>query len=224
LGFARVVYEGKDFGGSILLGDSLLFNFFKNYVADPQRLPPPQEMMHYPFILAGYLSLFFTSLNLIPIGQLDGGHILYGLIGNRASRIVSPILFWIFVTYSGLGFFKLSEFTTNNDGEFIQKLGYLVLYAYFLQLCFSKISDNPLTGWMLGLSVIVFQLVTSYFYPTLEGYSGFLPFVFLLGRFLGVYHPPTDDTAPLSWQRQLMGWVSLVIFVLCFSPKPFIVL
>jgi Zn-dependent protease len=224
LGFARVVYANKNFSGSILLGDNLLFNFFKTYIADPQRLPPPQEMMHYPFILAGYLALFFTSLNLIPIGQLDGGHILYGLIGDRASRIVSPVLFWIFVVYAGLGFFKPTDFTTNNDDVFFEQLGYLVLYIVFLQMCFSRISDNTLTSWTLGLSVVVFQLVLSYCLPTIEGYAGFLPFMFLLGRFLGVYHPPTDDVAPLSWQRQALGWFALVVFVLCFSPKPFLIL
>ncbi|MCU0341896.1 MAG: site-2 protease family protein, partial [Spirosomaceae bacterium] len=61
-------------------------------------------------------------------------------------------------------------------------------------------------------------------YPTLEGYSGFLAFGFLLGRVLGVYHPPTEDRAPLNRARQVVGWVALLIFVLCFSPKPFIVL
>jgi membrane-associated protease RseP (regulator of RpoE activity) len=224
LGFARVVYANKSLGGSIMLGDNLLFNFFKTYVADPERLPPPQEMMHYPLILAGYLALFFTSLNLIPIGQLDGGHILYGLIGNRASRIVSPVLFWIFAAYAGLGFFKHTDFTTINDEGFYEQLGYLALYAVFLQLCFSSVSENVLNTWILALSVILFQFAFSYFWPIVEGYTNFLPFVFLLGRFLGVYHPPTEDTAPLNWQRQALGWFALLVFVLCFSPKPFIIL
>jgi membrane-associated protease RseP (regulator of RpoE activity) len=224
LGFARVVYANKNVGGAIMLGDNLLFNFFKTYVADPQRLPPPQEMMHYPLILSGYLALFFTSLNLIPIGQLDGGHILYGLIGNRASRIVGPVLFWIFAAYAGLGFFKPTDFTTNQDGIFFEQIGYLAMYAIFLQMCFSSVSENVLNTWVLALSIILFQFAFSYFQPTIEGYVNFLPFVFLLGRFLGVYHPPTEDNAPLSWQRQALGWFALLVFVLCFSPKPFIIL
>jgi len=225
LGFARVVYANQGTGSNILLGDNLLFSFFKNYIADPTRLPPPQEMMHYPLLLAGYLALFFTSLNLIPIGQLDGGHVLYGLIGTKNHRIVAPILFFIFMTYAGLGSYRPEEFEIADDRLFWQQIGSLGIYILFLQICFSRVAaDNPITGWMLALLSVVIQFGISFFFPTWEGYSGFLVFGFLIGRVLGVYHPPTDDVAPLNRTRQILGWLALLIFVLCFSPKPFIVL
>jgi membrane-associated protease RseP (regulator of RpoE activity) len=81
LSYPQFVYENS--AGNIALGDNILFWLFKTYIADPARLPHTYEMIHYPYIFAGYLALFFTSLNLIPIGQLDGGHILYGLIGKK---------------------------------------------------------------------------------------------------------------------------------------------
>ncbi|TAE95759.1 MAG: site-2 protease family protein, partial [Runella slithyformis] len=143
LGFARVVYANKDLSGQILLGDNLLFSFFKTYVANPARLPPPQEMVHYPLVLAGYLALFFTSLNLIPIGQLDGGHVLYGLIGNRAHRFISPVLFWFFVAYAGIGLFKATDFNPQHDPNFWEQMAYLGIYIVFLQMCFSRISEDP---------------------------------------------------------------------------------
>lgn len=221
MGFARVVYNG-DMSGSIVFGDNILFWFFKTYVADPSRLPNQFEIMHYPFLLAGFLSLFFTALNLIPIGQLDGGHVMYGLIGDRATRILNPILFWGFMFYAGLGYFKPDEFVIANNDEFMTKLGGLALYIYFLHLCFSKISENPLTSWTLSLSVVFLQFCTSFLFKDIEGYSGFMAFGFLLGRVLGVYHPPTEDSAPLDWKRKALGWFALIVFVLCFSPKPFI--
>jgi hypothetical protein len=39
-----------------------------------------------------------------------------------------------------------------------------------------------------------------------------------------VHHPPTDDRQPLNRNRQILGWLTLLIFVLCFSPKPFIIM
>ena len=221
MGFARIVYN-RDMSGSLVLGDNILFWFFKTYVADPSRLPNQFEIMHYPFLLSGYLSLFFTSLNLIPIGQLDGGHVLYGLVGDKATRIINPILFWIFMAYAGLGYFKPDEFIIADNNEFMLKLASLAFYIFFMHLCFSQISENPLTSWTLALSVVAVQLTSSFFFPTIEGYSGFLAFGFLLGRVLGIYHPPTDDAEPLDWKRKALGWFALVVFVLCFSPKPFI--
>ncbi len=229
MGFAKVVGQ-RPMTGAIVLGDNLLFSFFKTYVADPTRLPPAFEMIHYPWLLAGYLALFFTSLNLIPIGQLDGGHILYGLVGKRASAVIMPILLVIFVFYAGLGFFTPQDFKNGTatswweDENFIEQISKMGFYAYFLYLCFSRVSKNVQTVWLLALGVIVAQLATSQVFPTLEGYSGFMPFVFLLGRFLGVYHPDTEQDDPLNWQRQALGWFALLVFVVCFCPKPFVVL
>jgi membrane-associated protease RseP (regulator of RpoE activity) len=69
-------------GINIILGKSLLFSFF-NDVIGGGRLPM-NEVYHFPYIFAGWIGLLVTAINLIPIGQLDGGHILYSLTGNRA--------------------------------------------------------------------------------------------------------------------------------------------
>ena len=100
LDYANHVYE-KTKGGNLILGTNLVFEFFKTYVVEnPALLPNEHEIMHYPYLLAGYLALFFTALNLMPIGQLDGGHIVYGLLGAKGHRWVAFSLFFSFVTYA----------------------------------------------------------------------------------------------------------------------------
>ena len=76
---------------------------------------------------------------------------------------------------------------------------------------------------MLSLIIVVCQFAVSYMRPDWEGYSGFLPFVFILGRFLGIRHPETEENKPLDLPRIILGIFALIIFIISFSPKPFIV-
>lgn len=217
----------KFMDGQIVLGDNLLFKFFKNYVADPKLLPPNFEIMHYPIVWAGYISLFFTALNLIPIGQLDGGHILYGLIGKRNFNIISPVIFVGFALFAGYGLFTINDIKNlgtlgqyKDESDFFT---WLFAYIFFLRICFSKVSENQMTAWVLSLSVVLVQFLLSYIpqIATLHGFSGFLPFILLLGRFLGIYHPEVEIDEPLDLKRKLLGWFTLIIFILCFTPYPF---
>ncbi|WP_460981472.1 site-2 protease family protein [Spirosoma fluminis] len=223
LDYGKYAYANLPPDAAVGLGDNLLFSFFKQYVADPARVPHPNEMMHYPYVLAGYLALFFTSLNLIPIGQLDGGHILYALVGPKRYRWIAPALFITFAFYAGLGFFKPVDFAIPSNEAFFTELGYLGLYILFLSLCFSRISENRTTVWFITMSVVALQLLCSWIRPDWEGYPNFLVFVFVVGRFLGVYHPETEQEEPLNATRQVLGWLALLIFVLCFSPRPFLI-
>lgn len=55
-------------------------------------LPPMNEMYHYPFLCVGWFGLLVTALNLLPVGQLDGGHIAYSLLGSK-HRIIARVFF-----------------------------------------------------------------------------------------------------------------------------------
>ncbi len=222
LDYGKYAYQNLPPGSAMGLGDNILFHFFKTYVADPARVPHTYEMVHFPYLMAGYLALFFTSLNLIPIGQLDGGHILYALIGRKRFSWIAPTLFTIFAFYAGLGSFKPSDFAVSNNEIFYSQLGYFGVYVLFLYLAFSRISDNRTTSLLITLSVVIAQLAVSWLRPDWEGYQGFMVFVFVLGRFLGIYHPETELEEPLDTKRKILGWIALIVFVLCFSPRPFL--
>jgi hypothetical protein len=50
-----------------------------------------------PLAFAGWLGLLVTALNLLPIGQLDGGHIAYSMFGHRIGIVVSTVAMWSLV-------------------------------------------------------------------------------------------------------------------------------
>lgn len=65
-------------GNTILIGNSLLFMSIKEF------LPIPDSILLHPTAFAGWVGLFITALNLLPAGQLDGGHVARALLGDRA--------------------------------------------------------------------------------------------------------------------------------------------
>jgi Zn-dependent protease len=76
------------FGGAPLwLGDSILVQA----VAWLMGMGSGVWALH-PFALAGWLGLFVTALNLFPLAQLDGGHILYALLGPAQRRVGQAFL------------------------------------------------------------------------------------------------------------------------------------
>jgi membrane-associated protease RseP (regulator of RpoE activity) len=214
LSYAEHVYDNQREGTiDISVGKNLLFLFFEQYVADPARIPNPHEIIHYPVLFAGYLSLIFTFLNLLPIGQLDGGHVVYGLFGFQRHRIIATIIFFLLLLYSGLGFIDLSGDSWDIFTWILAGFGFLFLSLRGLGL---SARDNV----MYALVVLAIELLISFYFPGLTGYPGYLVFVFVIGRFIGIQHPPSEIEDPLDTGRVVLGWLSLIIFVICFSPRP----
>jgi membrane-associated protease RseP (regulator of RpoE activity) len=73
------------------LGDPLLFKFLSYLVFGP--LPEGHDIYVGRLAMAGWVGLLITAINLFPIGQLDGGHVLYALLRRRAHRVATAILF-----------------------------------------------------------------------------------------------------------------------------------
>jgi Zn-dependent protease len=111
----------------------------------------PADIYLHPIARAAWVGIFATALNLLPIGQLDGGHILYSFIGER-HRMLSRIFVAILVPMS---YFSIS--------------------------------------WLLW-AVLLF--------------------------FFGMKHPRIYDGAQMGRGRTKLGWLALVMFLICFSLSP----
>jgi membrane-associated protease RseP (regulator of RpoE activity) len=72
------------------LGEPLLFAWMRGQIFGP--LPDGHDVFLHPLAFAGWVGIFITALNLIPIGQLDGGHILYALLRQAARPLATLLL------------------------------------------------------------------------------------------------------------------------------------
>lgn len=76
-------------GYLFLPGKSLALGLVSLAVHGP--LGPDQVLRFHPFAVAAWFGLLATSLNLIPLGQLDGGHVLYSALGPLQRRLAFPL-------------------------------------------------------------------------------------------------------------------------------------
>ncbi len=135
----------------LMLGESLLFRFLERITLGP--IGPQSVVVLHPVALAGWTGLLVTGLNLMPVGMLDGGHVVYGLLGRRA--------IWVALAT-------------------MAALGAMSLLVY--------------PGWIFWFGLLLL---------------------------IGVRHPATGlPSAPLNGRRILLGCATLVLFVLCFVPRP----
>lgn len=130
---------------------------------------------------AGWTGLLITGLNLIPIGQLDGGHILYSLIGERARQLYIPFMVamvalvvltietspvWIFWLVLLLLFGRIYAVPLDNitpldpRRRFWAALGMVVFAVTFVPMPLTLVTDvpRPVPGgavYSIGLPVVV---------------------------------------------------------------------
>ncbi len=74
------------------VGDNLLMRLMTRLVLGP--LPAGYDVQVHPVAEAAWFGLLVTSLNLFPIGQLDGGHVSYAVFGERGHRWIGRAASW----------------------------------------------------------------------------------------------------------------------------------
>jgi len=208
-------------GETLFLGSTLLFDYIASFF---DQVPPLYELYHYPILFAGWLGLFFTALNLMPFGQLDGGHILYALIGQRKHRIVSYTLYSILSGLGGVGAISILQyfFTDTIIPSLMSAWMIWTPGLYFLFRFAMKTSIKQVViFWIISLGV------TAFIYSGLadpshaQNYGMWLFWLFFVVFLIKLDHPPAQIEYHLDAGRRILGWGSLLIFVLCMSPLPF---
>ena len=149
LAFSKVV-PGADQSHSMQFGIPLL-----EWLARRLIFPgvPTQWIYLHPVARAAWVGMLATAMNLLPAGQLDGGHIIYGLMSRWHKRIT----FGVIIALLPLGWFSASW------------------------------------HWW-GFAVLLF--------------------------FLARKHPPVFDESEIGFARVRLGWLALLVFILCFTASP----
>lgn len=148
--------------GGLFIGSSLLLSFLTRVIFG--NLPDTHQVILHPIAFAGWIGLLVTSLNLLPIGQLDGGHIAYAVFGEKQEKI-SRIVF--------IGLIALGTYKWMGDLFGVQIPGWegWLIWALLLKIMGLK-HPPPLNHWVgldrkrkvigwiaLGIFVITFTPV-----------------------------------------------------------------
>ena len=146
-GFSGGISHGFLHGATV--GSSILFTLLaKLSLGDAAQYGTAVRLG--PLAFAGWLGLFITALNLIPVGQLDGGHIVRAMFGSKVGQTISSLAMWsllllalfvwpglmmwalIVFLIAGRGAPPLNDLTPLDPGRLV--LGYVTLAIFVLIL------------------------------------------------------------------------------------------
>jgi membrane-associated protease RseP (regulator of RpoE activity) len=97
LSLSGVVPRTHTYG--LQLGEPLLLQFFAWLIFGP--IPPTHDIVLHPIAFAAWFGFFVTAINLLPLGQLDGGHVAFAVLGRRQRTLALatiPVLIYLGLT------------------------------------------------------------------------------------------------------------------------------
>jgi membrane-associated protease RseP (regulator of RpoE activity) len=178
---------------NLFFGNNLLYMALAKVFANPQGfLPPMNEMYHYPWLNVGWFGCFVTTMNLLPFGQLDGGHVTYAMFGEKQGK-VARVLWWVMLAIGVFAF--LGPFY-----EFVKEPVWVVP-IYILNVIFF-----PPLHWI--------KLNMPFLY---DGWPGWLIWALITRFLVKIKHPEIYDRTPLDSRRMVIGWIAIVILIVCFT-------
>ncbi len=151
----------------LTFGNSLFTLVMRELFSNHAFFPPMNEIYHYPFLCVGWFGLFITALNLIPIGQLDGGHILYAMIGRKQGTF-ARIFFGSLIIIGLSSFIPLPYFSIHAGT--VGWLVFALILFFFIKLDHPPIYDDAdldptrkFIGW-ITVAIFVFTFLPIPFY------------------------------------------------------------
>ena len=144
-------------------GSTLLYDFLALTLTNSMQdfVPPMSEIYHYPYLCTGWFGLFVTAMNLIPVGQLDGGHLSYSMFGER-HKLISNFAFGFLLIMGIAGW--LPSFGIESPFGWSGWLFWALILFFFVKLYHPPVEDETeldpnrkLIGWLtFGMLVVCF--------------------------------------------------------------------
>ncbi len=186
------------------------------------HVPPMDELYHYPVLFAGWMGLFFTALNLLPVGQLDGGHILFSLVGHKWHTRLARGFVVLLLLSGSIGFVDFYFPKLYELNEVVGRLGWFFLSGilYFFLAKVFKSNHRLIAPFLLG--IMAFTVIAQFDKELFSGfgYAGWFVWCLLIVYLIKIEHPPVVHPQNLTRGRKILAILSILIFILCFSFAP----